>query len=709
METGIINAIRSRAALVVGIIFFSLLLFIASTALSDFQSLFTGRDSTIGEVAGKEIDVVEFDQRFQTALANYQQQSGAPIDDNLRRALSDQVWQQMVEETFFNAELASAGIEITPAEVKRLFLGPDESPVMRQIPDFVDQATGELRRDVIQNFLEASRSNPQLLDIRKQILDQVVRQRQQQIYFGLVKAAGVVTRPEAAARFTDDRQALSLEYLAVNYAALDDSTVKASDADLRRYYDAHKAEYKQEEDETTIKYVCFRKTPTAADSATALAEISDWRTGLAETKDDSSFVATRAFDAPPAALQPIALLEPRLQDIAAKNPVGTLLGPTLVGNAYEVVKVSGFAKDSLSSVKVRHIVIRPQGPSRLDSLRAQVKADSIARVATAANFATLVTQHSEDPNTRFTGGELGWVPRGRYGIAFDRALSRAGRGLQRRAIASNQGYHVIEVLDRDDRLVRLALLRREVYASTATLNDLERQAALLSTSVRSVDDLDSAAARRRIDVRTSPPLRPGSRDLPGLVGSTSVVNWALRSKKGDHSDPLETEDAYVVAIVSDKIEKGFQPFDQVKEDIRPKVISELKARQIRTKLTPLIPAANGDLERLRQAYGAGAYVSRADNVLFGSVSVPGLGTEPKVIGAARRLNGTVLSEPISGRSGVFIVRRSSEPAEVAQDSVGIEGLRVGLESARRSSMQSKVYQGLREAAAVADRRYQFGQ
>lgn len=709
MESGIINAIRSRAVVVVGIIFFSLILFIASTALSDFQSLFTGRDTAVGQVMGEKIDYTEFEARLSQTIDNYQQQSGANVDETLRRSISDQVWQQLVDEKYFMAEARSVGLELTPTEVKRLFLGPDESPTIRQIPDFVDPTTGELRTDVIKQFLGAAKDDERLRGIRTQIREQVVRQRLQQMYFSLVQGAGVASPAETKTKLAEDRKTLGIEYLAVNYAAVDDSLVPITEGDLRRYYDANKARYKQEETETMIKYVFFRKEPSAADSAAARDEIAKWRSELEASTDDSTLVATRSYDAPPTAFQPLALLDPRLQGFATANKAGSILGPELVGSAYELVKISAFAKDSLASIKARHILIRPAGPTRLDTLRAQVKADSIARVVTAANFGTLVVTLSEDPDSRFRGGDLGWIARGRFGADFDRAAARLPKGIGRRVVPGADGFHILDVQERDDRLVRLAILRREIFPSTATLSTLERKAIMLANSAQTVEALDTAAQRAALDVRTSPPLRPGTRDLPGLQNSAVVVNWALRSEKGKASGNLETPSAYVVAIVSDKFEKGTQPFDQVKEDIRPRVMNQAKAKRIREKLAPQVAAANGNLEALRTAYGAPAYISRADNLTFNSAALPGLGNEPKVVGAAFRLKSGQLSEPIAGTSGVFVLRLLAEPAAVAEDSTQLASVKANIVAARRSLLQSKAYQGLREVADIRDQRYLFGQ
>jgi peptidyl-prolyl cis-trans isomerase D len=714
METGIINAIRSRSGWVVGFVFVSLVIFVLSTALPDLQSMFNNRDTTVGEVAGKKIELLEYDRVLQQAIANAQQQSTQNLDEATRRQVSDRVWQGMVEEKLMDAELASVGIDstwVSPLEVTRLFRGPDESPVIQQYRELYD-ASGKLNTQLIDQFRFNASKSPEALAQYEGIKRQIIRQRVQEMYYNLL-GAPIASDEEARRKYAEDRTGYSFQYLAVNFGAISDSTVTVTDADLKQAYDKQKARFKQEEDETEIKYVVFRKTASGADSAAAASDIANAANQLASSTDDSAFVVTNSltFDTEPATFRPISVLNPRLQELAKSKPAGTVLGPELVDNRYELTKVSAFRRDSLTSIKARHLLIRPAGSTLLDTLRARVKADSIAKVATASNFATLVAQLSEDPNSRFSGGDLGWIPRGQFGSAFDKAAGSLGKGVAKKSLESPLGFHVLNVEDRDDRLVRMIVLRREVYSSQGTLNLTERKANLLASAIKTADDLTIEAEKLKVDVRTSPALRPAMRDIPGLTGATTVVNWALRSELSEHtSTPLESEDAFVVAVVTEKVRKGTRPFDAVKEDLRPEVVNQKKAANIRAKLSSIVASASGDIEKLRTSYGEGAYVSRADNVFFGANSVPGLGNEPKLLGAVARLKADEVSEPITGRSGVFVIKRLPASDDTTRpDTAQLDGIRTGIADNRRTQMRSKAYQGLREAANIRDRRYNFGQ
>jgi peptidyl-prolyl cis-trans isomerase D len=714
MESGIINAIRSRSGWVVGFVFVSLVIFVLSTALPDLQSMFNNRDTSVGEVAGKKINLTDYDAILQKAIANAQQQSTQNLDEATRRQVADQVWQGLVEEKLMDSELASVGIDsswVSPLEVKRLFRGPDESPVIRQYRELYD-ASGNLNTPLIDQFMFNAKSNPDAKAQYNAIKRQIVRQRVQEVYYNLL-GAPIASEEEARRKYAEDRTGYSFQYLAVNFGAISDSTVTVTDADLKQAYDKQKARFQQDEDETEIKYVVFRKAPSREDSAAAASDIMNAANQLAESTDDSAFVVTNAFtfDTDLATFRPISALNPRLQELAKSKPAGTVVGPELVDNRYELTKVSAFRRDSLATIKARHLLIRPAGRTLLDTLRARIKADSIARVATDANFATLVAQLSEDPNSRFSGGDLGWIQRGQFGPAFDKAAGKLGKGVARKAIESPIGFHVLNVEDRDDRLVRVVALRRDIYASQGTINLIERKANVLASAIKTADDLTAEAEKLKADVRTSPALRPAMREIPGLTGAATVVNWALRSEVAEHTPtPLETEDAFVVAVVTEKVLKGNRPFDAVKEDLRPEVVNQKKAANIRAKLAPLVAQASGDLEKLRASYGEGAYVSRAENVFFGANSVPGLGNEPKLLGTVARLKADEVSEPIGGRSGVFVIKRLPTSADTTRpDAAQLDGIRTGIAESRRNQMRSKAYQGLREAANIKDRRYNFGQ
>jgi peptidyl-prolyl cis-trans isomerase D len=101
----------------------------------------------------------------------------------------------------------------------------------------------------------------------------------------------------------------------------------------------------------------------------------------------------------------------------------------------------------------------------------------------------------------------------------------------------------------------------------------------------------------------------------------------------------------------------------------------------------------------------GSPVLRADSLSFASPFISGVGSEPKVIGAA--FNKTILgkmSDPISGATGVFAIKVESNGAKAAtQDLATIKQNLI--QTTRMSSYRG--FEALRKAATIKDNRAKF--
>ncbi|TAE72090.1 MAG: peptidylprolyl isomerase, partial [Bacteroidetes bacterium] len=100
-------------------------------------------------------------------------------------------------------------------------------------------------------------------------------------------------------------------------------------------------------------------------------------------------------------------------------------------------------------------------------------------------------------------------------------------------------------------------------------------------------------------------------------------------------------------------------------------------------------------------------VMRADSISFQSGFIPGVGTEPKVLGAAfnKAFTGKV-SEPISGATGVFAIRVENISAKPNLGG-SIDDQRKAMENNTRQQVGYRSLDALRKAAKVVDNRYNF--
>ena len=105
------------------------------------------------------------------------------------------------------------------------------------------------------------------------------------------------------------------------------------------------------------------------------------------------------------------------------------------------------------------------GDGRVDDAEALAFAQTLhQRILDGEDFADLALRFSNDPGSGSQGGDLGWAGRGRYVPEFEEAAFSLGAGEMSAPVRSSFGYHIIEVLERDDERPKEEASLQQAYA-----------------------------------------------------------------------------------------------------------------------------------------------------------------------------------------------------------------------------------------------------
>ncbi len=706
---GIINKIRDRAGTVISIIIFALLAFFVSSSIGDF--IYSGgllsRDNTIGIIAGKKLTYQEFEARFEQYLQNQQQNSKEGIDDNARTQVMETTWESFVNDIIFDKQTEGTGLTVGGKEMYDLFAGPNPHPFVKQI---FTQNNQPFDVNKVKQMLAQANTNPQLAAQLKELEDYLTRLRTQEKFSKAVANCIFVSKAEAGDLYLEDQKKISLQYFTVNFSAIPDSSITLTERDYQQYYDTHREEFRQKNLEVVMKYVVFPKKTTAEDTIAAKEYLEKIIPSFANTKSDSLFAAekSRSERKPDYVFKYVAELDPNTANLVADVPEDSVIGPIQEANLFKLIKVADIQTDTTFNYKIKHILIRPKGATKADSAAAKKTADSLRTKVKAENFAELATKHSDDMRSKNNGGEVGWLVKGTYGLDFDKALQKFKPNDLTGVIQSNQGYHIVQVLDRNNKKIRLATIFRDIYPGENTLKKINQRAAQFAAQTGTGISIDSIALREGIDVRQSQPISPGTTLIPGLDGAKALINWAFKAKKGDFSNVESTDNAFVVAQVIQRHEKGYKALDDVKESIKSKVMAKAKAKIIIDKLAN-IDLANTPFDSLPAKYGPGGYGGKSDNVNFTNSSyIQGLGSDPILIGKISRMDSGQVSKPIIGTQGVYVVKITKvQQFQGEPDNKTLEQYRNQLTTTRRSTLQGRILNALKEHAEIEDFRYKF--
>jgi parvulin-like peptidyl-prolyl isomerase len=95
----------------------------------------------------------------------------------------------------------------------------------------------------------------------------------------------------------------------------------------------------------------------------------------------------------------------------------------------------------------------------------------VERLKNGEDFATLAKELSKDSGSAAQGGDLGFVPRGSFVETVDEAVFSLPLGQVSDPIQSDFGWHVVEVLEREERElspVDYSRIQRQAYSDWLT-------------------------------------------------------------------------------------------------------------------------------------------------------------------------------------------------------------------------------------------------
>ncbi len=532
------------------------------------------------------------------------------------------------------------------------------------------------------------------------ILEQSLRNK----YSVLLQKSAYVPKWMVEKQATDNNQIASASVVFVPYASIADSTVKVTDNDITAYVKAHASAYKKEEETRSIAYVSFSAIPSSADSASVLNEVLAQKQDFTAASDNGSFLNRVGSDLP---YYDGYFSKNRMQqsnkDTLVKITTGTVYGPYVDGNAYVLAKMVG-VKNWPDSSKVRHILIGTVDPRsgqqiRPDSL-AKKLADSIKyAVAGGADFNALVQKYSDDAGSKEKGGVYDYFAQGQMVGAFNDFSFDKPKGTKD-VVKSEFGYHYTEVLDQKNfaPAYKIAYLSKTLVASNETVTAASTAASSFVANAKSKKDFEQNALKNNLQILNGVDIKKNDFTITGLGKSRETVRWVYDNKVGAVSEPTEIGDAYIVAIITSIGEKGTMNAAEAKPLVEGLVRNELKAKQIIAS-----KFKGSTLEDFVKSSGFPA--QRVDSLSFASPFVPGLGAEPKVIGAA--FNKSLIGKntaAIQGTAGVFAVKPEGIGASASmQDPAAIS-------SALLQAVQSNIFRGfeaIKKSAKITDNRSTF--
>ena len=581
---------RSIAGKVAAVVFAVLMLVFLWTSV-DWRQVSGGSRSTVGEINGQKIPLRNYQQMVQGAMEQRQRQLGHALSAEEVEEVRNSVWNDLIQQQSLETEYAGRGIEVTADEVAAA-IQDNPPPEFLQQPDF--QTDGKFDLSKYQRWLRSSAAGQVVPLLESQYSEQI---RQSKL-FRVVTGDVYLSDAALWQTWRDNNEKVSIELTAIlPRAAVPDSAVSLTDAEIRKYYDDHRDEFKRPAT-AYLSYVEIIRAADASDSATARQRAADLRKEIlagapfAEVAKRESSDSASAQKGGELGEFGKGAMDPAFERAAFSLPVGTISEPVLSAFGYHLIKVE---KRAGAKVQASHILIpveitgshRDQLDARADSLET-LGAEKLDPGALDSAAKTLGLRLGKtNPVQKGSRVQVGLQVIPDAGLwAFEAKVGETGRIVEvsyayflfRLDSLHAEGIPPFESIKGGVTIA--ARDNKKVEAAKAVATDLVKRMGEGST-------LTQAATALRLPHQEFPPFTRTNPPFP----SPRVVGTAFGLAPGKTSGIIDTEDGlYVLRVIKHEPADSAEFVKQI-DDFRAKQIRLARQDRVRSYLDALRTAA----------------------------------------------------------------------------------------------------------------------
>ena len=624
-----LNTLRTKYGVILSVvIILALLAFIIS--LGPEMGFFGSNDPTVGVINDEKVGYMEYMNEYET-IKSYN--GGDESTEEGTNALANATWQALVAKHLLVPGFDKMGIAVSDAERMSMISGEHLSQVYYNA--FADQ-NGAYSVESITAFLSQVSANPDYQKFWTYLNSQASLDRMLSKYMGVVKAGVYANKLEVEQGLAAANESRNGRMVALEYNTIPDSLVTVTDAEVQKYYEAHKKQYAKLP-HRAISYVVFDVEPTEKDMIEIEKKAATMGEEFAAAEDVRAFVRKNMGN--------VAMNYQSKAMLSEEESVlldGKQYGPVLKANEWVISRPVDI-KMAPDSVGLNHIVLDATQVALADSLVTVLKG--------GANFADVAAAHSAYAATAQNGGDLGVIPFSALNPELADVLATAKKGdIIKTTISGVTQILKVTRTDAAKKHVLVGTVTIPVEPSSATRRDVHNVASIFSVDGKgSIDKFNTAATAAAVTPRIAR-ISQGERSIAGLENSREVARWAYGAKEQEISEIFNLGNAYVVAMLTDIDESEYTPVNEVYYNISLTLLRDKKFELLKEKL------AGASIEEVAKTAGVEAVAF--EGVQYSDFGVGSIALEPRLVGAiATTTEKGKLSAPIKGYTNavVFVV------------------------------------------------------
>ena len=300
----------------------------------------------------------------------------------------------------------------------------------------------------------------------------------------------------------------------------------------------------------------------------------------------------------------------------------SLVAPFLIKNSIEEGEVKKVYARLQEIVRARHILFQfPPNPSNEDSIAMlkmalKVKAD----LENGGDFSALALTYSDDPSAKVNKGDLGYFTGLQMVQQFEEAAYTLPIGTISDPILTDFGYHIIQVNGRQAN-------PGEVQVSHILVRFDSENASQEENARRKISDIYAEIQKESTiweEIVKSYSEDPATKSVGGILPwfgvGTMIPEFEIASfsltEIGEVSPPIKTPYGYHILRLEGK--RGLQPYEEVEQGIRSKILRNSKTGMIQSQVVAMQKSRYGFKENESGISNLASAVSATDIMGFGS-------------------------------------------------------------------------------------------
>ncbi|NTU90947.1 MAG: peptidylprolyl isomerase [Chlorobiaceae bacterium] len=665
---------------------------------------FTGpasKGGLAGKVNGRPITMAQYDEIYNGLRQNFMQSNpGADVTPQAEANFRQQAWSIVVDQALVEDMFKKYGITVQDSEVLDAVNSQINPPmIIRQ--NFTDPRTGQIDRAL----LDKARRDPQAKAFWVKAEEVIKRELMVDKLLLALKTMGIVTDPEVNELVQRQYTQFTASFIPfpLSYAG-PDTQFPVKDDEIRKWYEAHKAQLKQEPTRSA-DFVVYPLIPSSQDSLQVKKEIDALLPQFASAPSDSEFVKVQS-DRPTAVNESLSRADfsPAAGNAVFSSPrlvPGQIVGPIADRGMYRLLKIKSISSGQ-PVANASHILIRFNQADPADAQRAVQRAAMIfEELKKGVKFEELASKYSEDPGSARFGGNVGWFSKERMVPQFAEAVFAGKPGQVIGPVRTQFGLHIIRINGFDSKRIVCSEVSRQIKASSQSSATIKRKAELFQGDARS-KGFDQAARLAHLEVVKTGEFTKGSM-IPVIGMNEQVLRYAFKAKEGDISDVIETEVGFVVMKLTSKNDTGYRQLDaDLQKKIKAELVAEKMAAALKAKLTAMAKTPGITLDAIA-AKDASLRKITSSEIRWRDGFITGYGQDRQLVEAMAGMTQNRLSQPVQcvGGYALVVLTGRSMPADL---NPAAEKARImpQLMKVKQEQLFSEYFNSVRSSAKIED-------